>query len=267
MGACNLIPVEVAKRYQAVPVGFMPDRSVLLAMVDPSNVLTLDEISMITGRKVRRRGRCSRGCRRAAGPAQPARGGRRRVRRRGAGGRPRPARGARRRGAGDQARLRADRPGGRAGGLGHPLRSRGRRHARPLPDRRDSRPRRHDRPGDGAGARLPDQDHGEHGHRRAPRAAGRAAGGHGRRSPGRRARRDAPAGPGRGRRDADPGQRHRRCASSSRSGMREFERERVSRPRSPSPTARSWSPGPPAREVDHAVCGARPDQRRPAAAS
>jgi type IV pilus assembly protein PilB len=53
MGACNLIPVDVAKRYQAVPVGFLPDRSVLLAMVDPSNVLTLDEISMITGRRVR----------------------------------------------------------------------------------------------------------------------------------------------------------------------------------------------------------------------
>ncbi|HTX31325.1 MAG TPA: ATPase, T2SS/T4P/T4SS family [Solirubrobacteraceae bacterium] len=52
MGACSLIPVDVAKRYQAVPIGFMPDRSVLLAMVDPSNVLTLDEISMITGRKV-----------------------------------------------------------------------------------------------------------------------------------------------------------------------------------------------------------------------
>ena len=52
MGACNLIPADVAKRYQAVPVGFMPDRSVLLAMVDPSNVLTVDEISMITGRKV-----------------------------------------------------------------------------------------------------------------------------------------------------------------------------------------------------------------------
>ncbi len=53
MGACNLIPVSVSKRYQAVPVGFLPDRSVLLAMVDPSNVLTLDEISMITGRRVR----------------------------------------------------------------------------------------------------------------------------------------------------------------------------------------------------------------------
>src|SRR5436309_11500347 len=53
MGAASLVPVDVAKRYHAVPVGFMPDRSVLLAMVDPSNVLTLDEISMITGRKVR----------------------------------------------------------------------------------------------------------------------------------------------------------------------------------------------------------------------
>src|SRR6202011_3831793 len=53
MGAANLIDVDVAKRYRAVPVGFLPDRSVLLAMVDPTNVLTIDEISMITGRKVR----------------------------------------------------------------------------------------------------------------------------------------------------------------------------------------------------------------------
>jgi type IV pilus assembly protein PilB len=53
MGAANMIDVEIAKRYQAVPVGFLPDRSILLAMVDPTNVLTLDEISMITGRKVR----------------------------------------------------------------------------------------------------------------------------------------------------------------------------------------------------------------------
>jgi type IV pilus assembly protein PilB len=53
MGAVNLIDVDVAKRYQAVPVGFFPDRTVVLAMVDPSNVLTLDEISMITGRRIR----------------------------------------------------------------------------------------------------------------------------------------------------------------------------------------------------------------------
>jgi type IV pilus assembly protein PilB len=53
MGAANLIDVDIAKRYQAVPVGFLPDRSILLAMVDPTNVLTIDEISMITGRKAR----------------------------------------------------------------------------------------------------------------------------------------------------------------------------------------------------------------------
>ncbi len=53
VGAVNLIPPEMARRYQAVPVGFMPDRTVLLAMADPANVLTLDELSMITGMKMR----------------------------------------------------------------------------------------------------------------------------------------------------------------------------------------------------------------------
>src|ERR1700686_5052650 len=32
MGAANLITVEMARRYQAIPVGFWPDGSVLLAM-------------------------------------------------------------------------------------------------------------------------------------------------------------------------------------------------------------------------------------------
>ena len=53
MGVANLIDVDMAKRYMAVPVAYMPDRSVLLAMADPTNVLTLDEISMITGMKLR----------------------------------------------------------------------------------------------------------------------------------------------------------------------------------------------------------------------
>ena len=51
--AMALIDAELAKRYQAVPVGFLTDGSVVLAMTDPTNVLTLDEISMITGRKLR----------------------------------------------------------------------------------------------------------------------------------------------------------------------------------------------------------------------
>jgi type IV pilus assembly protein PilB len=53
MGALALIDADTAKRYQAVPVGFLPDRTVLLAMADPTNVMTLDEMSMITGLKIR----------------------------------------------------------------------------------------------------------------------------------------------------------------------------------------------------------------------
>lgn len=53
MGAVNLLSIETAKRYQAVPVGFAEDGSVLLAMADPTNVLTIDDIAMMTGRRVR----------------------------------------------------------------------------------------------------------------------------------------------------------------------------------------------------------------------
>jgi type IV pilus assembly protein PilB len=52
MGAVNLIPIEMAKRYQAVPVGFLPDGSILLAMADPTNIVTVDEISMMTGKRI-----------------------------------------------------------------------------------------------------------------------------------------------------------------------------------------------------------------------
>jgi type IV pilus assembly protein PilB len=53
LGAVNLLGAEAAKRYQAVPIGFLEDRTLLVAMADPTNVLTLDDISMITGMKVR----------------------------------------------------------------------------------------------------------------------------------------------------------------------------------------------------------------------
>ncbi len=53
MGAVNLLSIETAKRYQAVPVGFADDGSLLLAMADPTNVLTIDDIAMMTGRRVR----------------------------------------------------------------------------------------------------------------------------------------------------------------------------------------------------------------------
>jgi type IV pilus assembly protein PilB len=53
MGAVSLIGAETAKRYQAVPVGFCDDGSLLLAMANPTNVLTIDDIAMMTGRRVR----------------------------------------------------------------------------------------------------------------------------------------------------------------------------------------------------------------------
>jgi type IV pilus assembly protein PilB len=53
MGAVNLIRAETAKRYQAVPVGYTDDGTLLLAMADPTNVLTIDDVAMMTGRRVK----------------------------------------------------------------------------------------------------------------------------------------------------------------------------------------------------------------------
>ncbi len=53
MGAVNLISIETSKRYQALPVGFLEDGSVLLAMANPTNVLTIDDVGMMTGRRIR----------------------------------------------------------------------------------------------------------------------------------------------------------------------------------------------------------------------
>jgi len=53
MGAVHLIGSDAAKRYRAVPVGFAEDGALLLAMADPTNVLTIDDVAMITGRRVR----------------------------------------------------------------------------------------------------------------------------------------------------------------------------------------------------------------------
>jgi type IV pilus assembly protein PilB len=53
MGAAQLLSAEAAKRYQAVPIGFTDDGTLLLAMADPTNVLTIDDLAMMTGRRVR----------------------------------------------------------------------------------------------------------------------------------------------------------------------------------------------------------------------
>src|SRR5215218_11417558 len=52
MGATNLIDAAVARRLEAVPIGWRPDGSLLVAMVNPSNVLAIDDIAMITNRRV-----------------------------------------------------------------------------------------------------------------------------------------------------------------------------------------------------------------------
>jgi type IV pilus assembly protein PilB len=53
MGAANCITTTAAKRYQAVPVAFVDERTLLVAMADPSNVLAVDDIAIMTGREVR----------------------------------------------------------------------------------------------------------------------------------------------------------------------------------------------------------------------
>jgi type IV pilus assembly protein PilB len=48
MAAANLVSVAAAKRYAAVPVGYIDDHTVLLAMADPANVLAVDDIALLT---------------------------------------------------------------------------------------------------------------------------------------------------------------------------------------------------------------------------
>jgi type IV pilus assembly protein PilB len=53
MGAVNLLTASVAKRYSAVPVSYVDDHTLLLAMSDPANVLAVDDIAMLTRLDVR----------------------------------------------------------------------------------------------------------------------------------------------------------------------------------------------------------------------
>ncbi|MET0128267.1 MAG: ATPase, T2SS/T4P/T4SS family [Solirubrobacterales bacterium] len=53
MGAANMLSVASARRYQAVPVGYVDKNTLLVAVVDPANVLAIDDIQMITGLRCR----------------------------------------------------------------------------------------------------------------------------------------------------------------------------------------------------------------------
>jgi type IV pilus assembly protein PilB len=51
--AAKLVTPAAVKRYKALPVSFINDRTLLVAMADPGNVLAVDDIAVMTGYEVR----------------------------------------------------------------------------------------------------------------------------------------------------------------------------------------------------------------------
>jgi type IV pilus assembly protein PilB len=51
--AAKLVTPAAVGRYQAIPVAFADERTLLVAMVDPANVLAIDDIAVMTGYEVR----------------------------------------------------------------------------------------------------------------------------------------------------------------------------------------------------------------------
>jgi type IV pilus assembly protein PilB len=49
MAAAALFPISNARRYRAIPVGFVDQQTLLVAMADPGNVLAVDDIQIATG--------------------------------------------------------------------------------------------------------------------------------------------------------------------------------------------------------------------------
>ena len=53
MAAANLMSATSAKRYGAVPVSFINENTILVAMTDPANVIALDDIGLLTRHEVK----------------------------------------------------------------------------------------------------------------------------------------------------------------------------------------------------------------------
>ena len=53
IAALNAIGPQAARRFKAVPIGFGEDGALMVAMADPSNVLALDDLKLMTGHEVR----------------------------------------------------------------------------------------------------------------------------------------------------------------------------------------------------------------------
>jgi type IV pilus assembly protein PilB len=53
LSAVNLLSPPAARRYNAVPIGFHSNGHLLVAMADPSNVLAIDDLKLMTGYEIR----------------------------------------------------------------------------------------------------------------------------------------------------------------------------------------------------------------------
>jgi type IV pilus assembly protein PilB len=53
LAAVNLVTPQAARRYQAAPIGFDAEGILVVAMADPSNVLALDDLKLMTGHEIR----------------------------------------------------------------------------------------------------------------------------------------------------------------------------------------------------------------------
>jgi type IV pilus assembly protein PilB len=53
MAAANLLSASAARRYSAVPVSYVNEHTLLLAMADPANVLAVDDVAMLTRLEVK----------------------------------------------------------------------------------------------------------------------------------------------------------------------------------------------------------------------
>jgi type IV pilus assembly protein PilB len=54
MSAANLVPATAARRWGAVPIGYVDENTLLVAIADPSNVLAIEDIQLTTGLDVHR---------------------------------------------------------------------------------------------------------------------------------------------------------------------------------------------------------------------
>ena len=232
------IDEKLARRYGAAPVRFLDDNTLLVAMVDPQNLLALQDLEIITGfthpaGDRQRRGHLRRD---RQDLPRPRRRRRERRRRRAARGRGRARRHPRRhrRGADRQAGQLRHRPVGRRRRQRHPLRAAGQGAHGPLPHRRRAARDHVDPAAHAVGRAQPPQDHGRPRHRRAARAAGRAHRPDGRRQAHRHARRHAADRVRREDRHAPPRQ-VQRDARPRGPGLRARRRSSASASRSPSP--------------------------------